>query len=353
MHLADLHERAREAGVKGFRLLSREELIEAIQKGGAEPGEREAEETTGAKEPRDEKKVEKAKPARRRGRGRERPEHDPEEEVETEEVTGVLDRMPQGYGFLRLSGLSAAEGDVYVSASQIRRCELRPGDEVGGPAREPREGERHRALVRVGSVNDQEPEGKRLKFEDLTAEDPHRELPIDELDAPLSFGQRVLVLAEPGSGAGDVLRAIASAASGAGARLRILLDDERAVDAADWERAAPGAEVVAPGEDQEPNDQIRAAELAVGHAKRRVESGEDVVVVIDTLSRLALGYRDPTRVKRLFGAGRELAEEGTGSLTVIATVIEDDERGEETLEILEGSEDLLLRVDDQGELQAD
>src|SRR5256885_9862600 len=81
--------------------------------------------------------------------------------------------MPQGYGFLRLSGLQQAEGDVYVSASQIRRCELRPGDEVSGPARAPRRGERHRALVRVEAVNGQSPEDERRHFEDLTPAPPH------------------------------------------------------------------------------------------------------------------------------------------------------------------------------------
>lgn len=343
LHLADLHERAREAGVEGFRMLTRDELIEAIERGDGEDTQPDS-----SAEPRDRSREKDEKPVSRRGRGR--PEHEPADEVETEEVTGVLDRMPQGYGFLRLSGLSAADGDVYVSASQIRRCELRPGDEVSGPAREPRRDERHRALVRVGAVNGQEPESERVKFEDLTAEDPHRSLPVDELDEPLAFGQRVLLLAEPDSGHSAHLRTIATAAAGADAWLRVLLDDERGKEAADWELAAPEAALVAPSDDQEPSDQIRAAELAVGHAKRRAEAGADVVVIIDTLSRLALGYRDPTRVKRLFGAGRELAEEGAGSLTVIAAVIESDERGEQTREILEGSEDVVLRVNADGEL---
>src|SRR5262249_20989984 len=103
-------------------------------------------------------------------------EEEPQPEVEAEEGTGGLDRMPEGYGFLRLSGLSEGEGDVYVSASQIRRCELRPGDEVSGPAREPRRGERHRALIRVESVNGQSPEDERRHFEDLTAAPPRRRL---------------------------------------------------------------------------------------------------------------------------------------------------------------------------------
>jgi transcription termination factor Rho len=280
-HLADLHRRARELGVPRYRMLPREELIEAIEERGDEPapeGDESVEPEPQAAEPET---------------------AEPEEEVEAEEVTGVLDRMPQGYGFLRLSGMSEAEGDVYVSASQIRRCELRPGDQVTGPARQPRRGERHRALVRVETVNGQSPEGERRHFEDLTAAPPHRRLlPPDaagdplvravDLLGPLAFGQRVLVLAQPRSGRTTLLRALGSAIA---------------------------------------------------------ESGEHVCILIDSLSRLALGYRDPSRVKRIFGAGRELDEEGSGSLTVIATVLDSDDKGAEVREALETTENLLLRLD--------
>jgi transcription termination factor Rho len=342
LHLAELHTRARELGVPGYRLLSREELIEAIERQGGDAPD------TGQRAP---------KPAAKRPRRREgRRPSEPEEEPETEDVIGVLDRMPQGYGFLRLGGLEAAEGDVYVSASQIRRCELRPGDEVSGPARAPRGGERHRALVRVAAVNGQEPEGERTQFEDLTPATPHRRLLASDAEgdplvraadllAPLAFGQRILVLAQPRSGRTTLLRAIVAAAAPSGARVCVLLADERPEEVPEWERALPDAEIFAATADQEPRDQIRVAELAMGHAKRRAEGGEDVVVVIDSLSRLALGYRDPSRVKRLFGAGRELGEEGSGSLTVIATVLEDDERGAEVRRALETTENVLLHLD--------
>ncbi len=270
-------------------------------------------------------------------------------------MSGVLDRLPQGYGFLRLHGLEPAEGDVYVSASQIRRCELMPGDEVAGPARSPRRGEHHRALVHVASVNGQEPEGERVTFEDLTPVAPHRRLPLGDSDqplaravdllAPLALGQRVLVLAEPRSGRTTLPRAVGSALSGGEARLRVMLADERPEEVTEWKQALPDAEIVAAPADQEPSDQVRAAELAIGNAKRRAEAGEDVVVIIDSLSRLALGYRDPNRVKRLFGAGRELAEDGSGSLTVIATVLDSDDRGSEVRELLETTENALLRLD--------
>ena len=264
--------------------------------------------------------------------------------------------MPQGYGFLRLTGLHEAEGDVYVSASQIRRCELRPGDEVAGPARAPRRGERHRALVRVESVNGQSPDEERRHFEDLTPVPPHRRMfaPDAELDpvvravdllGPLGFGQRVLVLAQPRSGRTTLLRALAAAIADTEAHLCVVLADERPEEVPQWHGRVPEAEIFAATAEEEPREQVREAELAMGHAKRLAESGGDVVVLIDSLSRLALGYRDPGRVKRMFGVGRELAEEGTGSLTVIATVLEADDGGSDVREALETTENLLLHFD--------
>lgn len=344
LHLADLHERARELDLPRYRMLTRDQLIEAIEEAGGEADQ-------AGKPPEEER------PRADRGetpREGPRPRPEPEEEVETEEVTGVLDRMPQGYGFLRLTGLHSAEGDVYISASQIRRCELRPGDEVSGPAREPRRGENHRALVRVVSVNGQEPEAERSEFEDLTPVPPHRRLPTAgaeplvravDLLAPLALGERILVLAEPRSGRTTLLRALARSFMKGGARLLILLADERPEEVTEWERALPEAEVIASPADTEPRDQVRAAELAIGHAKRRAEAGEDVVVIIDSLSRLALGYRDTSRVKRIFGAGRELEGDETGSLTVIATVLEDDEKGPAVRSALETTENVLIRLD--------
>jgi transcription termination factor Rho len=346
--------------VPGYRMLARDDLIEAIEeRDGEEPAGREEAVDAGLERRGSEAPKEVAAPAAdaeseavsEKAGGGEEGALD-----ETEPVTGVLDRMPQGYGFLRLSGMHEAEGDVYVSASQIRRCELRPGDEVGGPARPPRRGERHRALVRVESVNGQNPEEERRHFEDLTPAPPHRRVfaPDAELDplvravdllGPLAFGQRVLVLAQPRSGRTTLLRALGSAISGTDAHLCVLLADERPEEVPQWQGALPEAEIFAATADEEPREQVREAELAMGHAKRLAEAGGDVVVLIDSLSRLALGYRDPARVKRMFGVGRELGEEGTGSLTVIATVLEGDDRGSEVREALETTENLLLRLD--------
>ena len=372
LHLADLYERAQRLGVPRFRMLSREELIDEIgeaEDNGAEASPEAAERP--ARSRRGRRRGSRGR-GRRGGEGRERTsarerDEDPDddgadadqetgdEDVETEDVVGVLDRMPQGYGFLRLEDSDPDDDDVYVSASQIRRCELRAGDTVAGPARPPRRGERHRALVRVASVNGSEPAGERTGFEDLTAIAPSRRIPLGEseevlvrsVDAllPLAFGQRVLILAEPRSGRTTLLRALARSLEGSDAQVQVLLADERPEEVTEWERALPGAAIVAAPADQEPADQVRAVELAVGQAKRRAEGGEDVVVMLDSLSRLALGYRDPGRVKTLFGAGRELAEEGTGSLTIIATVLDSDERGAAVREALETTENAVLRLD--------
>jgi len=349
-HLADLHQRARELDVPRYRMLGRDELVEAIEEREGGAGGREEAVDAGLDHPRHERETPKEEPA---------DASDADEaasETETEEVTGVLDRMPQGYGFLRLSGLHEAEGDVYVSASQIRRCELRPGDQVTGPARAPRRGERHRALVRIEAVNGQSPEEERSHFEDLTPAPPTRRLIAEtaaadptvravDLLGPLAFGQRVLVLAQPRSGRTTLLRALGAAVAQTDAHLCVVLADERPEEVPQWREALPGAEIFAATADEEPREQVREAELAMGHAKRLAEGGADVVVLIDSLSRLALGYRDPARVKRMFGVGRELGEEGSGSLTVIATVLDSDERGGEVREAVETTENLLLRLD--------
>jgi len=336
-HLAELHRRARELGVPRYRMLTRDDLVAAIQ---ASP------EATSSPPPA---ASESSSPSAAAAGAADEPDVG-------EVISGVLDRMPQGYGFLRLGGMGESEGDVYVSASQIRRCELRPGDEVSGPARPPRRGERHRALVRVETVNGQSPEEERKHFEDLTPAPPTRRLLAPDAQAdplvravdllgPLAFGQRVLVLAQPRSGRTTLLRAIGATIAETPASLCILLADERPEEVPQWRNLFPQAEIFAATADQEPRDQVREAELAMGHAKRLAEGGDDVVVMIDSLSRLALGYRDPARVKRLFGSGRQLEGDGGGSLTVIATVLDSDDRGGEVREALETTENLLLRLD--------
>jgi transcription termination factor Rho len=379
LHLADLHELASELGVPRFRLLRRPELareIEARRGGGeppvAEPGpepEREPEpEPEVEREPEgEEPEPEGEEPEEPKGEEPEGPEgEEPEAERErerldtaaTEAVTGVLEITPQRYGFLRLNGLETDPDDVYISASQVRRCELRPGDEVSGPARSPRRGERHRALVHVDRVNGGEPlAADRPEFEQLTPIVPKRRLGLDlepsdvltraaDLLAPLAFGQRVLVMSAPRSGRTTLLRGLARAVRAVeGPELIVLLIDERPEEATAWREALPDAQIATATAELAPAEQVRIAELALQRALRRAEAGADVVLVVDSLSRLAVAAGDAAEVKRLFGSGRDLAEEGTGSLTVIATVVagaEDDGAAERAVMTTESS---LIRLD--------
>jgi transcription termination factor Rho len=369
--LAELHARAAELGVPRYRMLRREELIEELQ---ARDGDDAASERA---EPEAEAEKE-AKPARSRRRRKPKPSDEPEDEAEPEEedepegepepeegrtdeeeVSGILDVVPAGHGFLRLQGLEPDPDDVYISASQIRRCELRPGDEVSGPARPPRRGERHRALVRVDKANGEEPGEERTDgFDALTPIAPHRRIPLApdpddvltravDLIAPLAYGQRVLVVSEPHSGRTTLLRGLVRSLGAADPApgVIVLLVDERPEEVTEWKRRAEGVEIAAAAADLDAEDQVRHAELALARAKRRAEAGEDVVVVVDSLTRLGVAYRDPIAVKPLFGAGRELEEDGSGSLTVIATVLRGTEDGEVAIEGVETTENATIVLD--------
>jgi transcription termination factor Rho len=360
-HLADLHDLAREQGVDRYRMMSRTELIEALG------GEAAPEESAG-----DRVSGEGAAGQRRsRGRGRNRSgsdrrggrgggrrgnrERDAESDfadaedtvVEDEEgtpVTGVLEITSRGHGFVRREEDPDDEGDVYVSPSQIRRCELSDGDVVSGPARKPRRGERHPALIHIDTVNGSEPGGSRSRFEDLEPKPPHRRLPLggeklegdertlirslDQL-VTLARGQRVLVEASRGSGRTTLMRALArELSSHEELGVVVVLIDERPEEAPAWREAlGDEAELAIATADMRPKEQLRLVELAVSQAKRRVEGGEDVVVLIDSLSRLAVAADDPGAAKPIFAAGRETADEEAGALTMIATVLSDGDDG--------------------------
>jgi transcription termination factor Rho len=352
-HLAELHLLAARAGVPRYRLLRRDELVQQLAESGAEAAPAEERVEVPADEPEEASGGEPAaeeEPSRRRER-REGP---------TEQVSGVLDILPQRYGFLRLSGLEAAADDVYISASQIRRCELRTGDEVTGPAREPQRGERYRALVHVDLVNGSEVTGEdgRPDFDQLTPVAPGRRLRLEpdpadlltravDLLVPLALGQRVLVHAAPRSGRTTLLRGLAGAIAGAAENLPliVLLVDERPEEATRWREALPGAEVAAATADMSPKEQGRAADMTLARAKRRAESGDDVVLIVDSLSRLGVASGDPAAAKALFGSGRELAEQGAGSLTVIATALEGAGEDDAVLTAVTTTENALVRLD--------
>jgi transcription termination factor Rho len=347
-HIADLHARAAELGIEAYRLLRRDELIAAIEGAGGEipateasepepvgaaARSREAEEGAGSE---DDGEVE-VEGMLITDEGAEAEEVDAagarESEVPTEEVSGILDLTQQRFGFLRLQGLEPGDRDVYISASQVRRCELRPGDEVAGPAREPRRGERHRALVHVDAVNGEEPlASERPEFDALPPVLPDRRLPLDtdpadvlaravDLLAPMALGQRVLIRSAPRSGRTTLLRSVARAVEAAeGVRPVVLLVDERPEEATAWREALSEAELSIATADLGPRDQVAAAHLAVERARRLAEAGADVVLICDSLSRLAHASGEAAAAKRLFGSGRNLT--GGGSLTVVATVLE-------------------------------
>jgi transcription termination factor Rho len=228
---------------------------------------------------------------------------------------------------------------------------------VSGPARSPKRGERHRALVHVDRVNGVEPQSERLLFDDLTPVLPRRRVALDhdptdvltravDLLAPVALGQRVLIRAAPRSGRTTLLRGLARAIDAAEEiSVVVVLIDERPEEATAWREAFPGSEIAIATADLAPAEQVRVAEFALERARRRVEAGGDVVLLVDSLSRLAVAAGDVGEVKRLFGSGRETSEDGAGSLTVIATVLDgadDDGAGERAVITTESS---LIRLD--------
>ena len=245
-------------------------------------------------------------------------EEEPEVEDESSDeelATGVLDILANGSGFVRVDPAGQSRGDVYVSPAQIRRCELRAGDEVSGPARGPRRNERHPSLVRIESVNGAaaEPAEERPWFADLTPVFPSQKLkaPKTLKDVPLGRGSRVAIAGPPGAGATTLLRELASELSGDGdLAVQVVLAGVRPEEVTEWRRNE-GLNVTGGSFDRSPDAQAQAAELAVERAKRRVERGGHAAVLIDSLEALPGSAR-----RRIFGAGRATEEGGT--LTVIA-----------------------------------
>jgi transcription termination factor Rho len=264
---------------------------------------------------------------------------------------GLLDVVGE-FGFLRPSDFARSREDVYVSGSQIRRFDLRPGDLVSGQARPPKEGERYFALLRVEAVNGQSPEtaSQRVDFDALTPIFPNRRFRLettrDELAtrlvdvvAPIGMGQRGLLVSPPKAGKTVLLKKLANAIveNHPAVHLIVLLVDERPEEVTDMQRSVRG-EVASSTFDETPEDHIRVAEMVLERAKRLVETGTDVVIMLDSITRLARAYNltippsgrtlsggmDPAALhkpKRFFGAARNI--EGGGSLTILATALID------------------------------
>lgn len=276
--------------------------------------------------------------------------------VPTETVRGILDTMPEGHGFLRPK-FTPSDRDVYISQSQIRRFLLRNGDMVEGQARQPKDNERYWGLLKVEKVNEQPAEETqtRARFDDLTAIYPNRQLKLEsgqtplstriiDLVAPIGFGQRALIVSPPKAGKTTILKELAAGISANYPEVHLMaaLIGERPEEVTDLSRSIKG-EVLASNFDESPPDQTRVAEVALDRAKRLVEQGRDVVVLLDSITRLARAYNlvvnpsgrtlsggfDPAALypaKKFLGAARcvEGADgKSGGSLTVIGTALVD------------------------------
>ncbi len=266
---------------------------------------------------------------------------------------GVLECLPDGFGFLRAPEYNYLPGpdDIYVSPSQIRRFDLRTGDTVSGQVRQPKDGERYFALIKVEAVNFEHPEVARNKifFDNLTPLYPMERLKIENPDdmssrvldliTPMGKGQRALIVAAPRTGKTMLLQSIAHsvARNNAETVLIVLLIDERPEEVTDMQRSVQG-EVISSTFDEPATRHVQVAEMVIEKAKRLVEHRKDVVILLDSITRLARAYntvQPPSgkvlsggidanalhRPKRFFGAARNV-EEG-GSLTIIATALVD------------------------------
>jgi transcription termination factor Rho len=267
---------------------------------------------------------------------------------------GVLEILPDGYGFLRSPDYNYLPGpdDIYVSPSQIRRFGLRTGDTVSGTVRPPKEGERYFALLKVETLNHESPEKahNKLLFDNLTPLYPQERLKLEhtpnefttrvvDLMSPLGKGQRALIVAPPRTGKTVLMQNIANAISRnhPEVKLIVLLIDERPEEVTDMQRTVKG-EVVSSTFDEPPTRHVQVAEMVIEKAKRLVEHKHDVVILLDSITRLARAYNTVVppsgkilsggvdsnalhKPKRFFGAARNI-EEG-GSLTIIATALID------------------------------
>ncbi len=289
---------------------------------------------------------------------------------------GILEIMNEGFGFLRTGGYLPSENDIYISPSQIKRFNLSNGDFVSGQVRPPKEGERYYALLKIEAVNHEDPElsKERIDFENLTPLFPEKIINLEsrsdelstriiDLFSPIGKGQRGLIVSPPKAGKTILLEKIANGitANHPEINLIILLVDERPEEVTGMQRSV-NAEVVSSTFDQPISNHIKVAEIVLERAKRLVEQKKDVVVLLDSITRLARAYNQniPTSgktlsggldssalywPKRFFGAARNI-EEG-GSLTILATaLVETGSRMDEVIfEEFKGTGNMELKLD--------
>lgn len=291
-------------------------------------------------------------------------------------ISGILEITSEGYGFLRVDNYTPGPDDVYVSPSQIRRFSMRTGDEILGQVRPPKDGERYFALLRVLAINLSNPElaSKRPTFDDLTPIYPKQRLHLEttttnysmrlmDIVSPIGLGQRGLIVSPPKAGKTTFLKSIANAIAENHPDIEIivLLIDERPEEVTDMERFVNG-EVISSTFDLPPENHVRVADIVLARAKSLVESGKDVVILLDSITRLARAHNlivppsgrtlsggvDPAalhRPKRFFGAARKLEEQG--SLTILATaLVETGSRMDDVIyEEFKGTGNMELHLD--------
>jgi transcription termination factor Rho len=317
---------------------------------------------------------------RQREERRVREEADRAEEIKTAPSrTGILDILPEGYGFLRTNGYLPGPEDVYVSLSHVRKHSLRKGDTITGKIREPKNNEKYPALLLVESVNDMEPDdaAKRPQFDKLTPLFPNERFRLEngplaiaerivDMVSPIGKGQRGMVVAPPKAGKTTILKQIANGIlkSSPDTHVIVLLVDERPEEVTDWQRTVTAAEVVYSTFDKPTDQHIQITELVLERSKRLAEMGHDVAIMLDNLTRLTRAYNlampasgkiltggiDSAALyppRRFFGAARNI-EEG-GSITIIASaLVETGSRMDEGIfEEFKGTGNMELRLDRQ------
>lgn len=293
------------------------------------------------------------------------------------EVEGILELAEGGFGFLRFSNFLTSEKDIYVSPAQIRRFNLKTGDKIRGITRKPNDGERFGALLYVVTVNGDEPGVaiKRPSFEDLTPIFPNQRLTLEggarelsmrliDLIAPIGKGQRGLIVAPPKAGKTVLLKKIANSIENKypDVEMIVLLVDERPEEVTDMKRSLRGGEVIYSTFDELPQHHVKVAEMVLARAQRLAEHGKDVVILLDSITRLARAYNlvvpasgrtlsgglDPGALhkpKKFFGAARNI-EEG-GSITILATaLVETGSRMDDVIfEEFKGTGNMELHLD--------
>ena len=338
MSLVDLRNLAKDKGISNVSKLKKSELIEKIM------------ENYNNKNTQKNEEVSENKPKTEEVQNLE-VEYKLNSE-DDEYVEGILELLPDGYGFLRGDNYLSTNKDVYVSPVQIRRFRLNTGDMVKGIKRTPKEGERFPALIYVGEVNGEHPEKamKRKSFDDLIPIYPTEKLKLEtatdeytmrlmDLMAPIGKGQRGMIVAPPKAGKTTILKKIANSitTNNPEVKLIVLLIDERPEEVTDMKRSVTG-EVIYSTFDEQPEHHVKVAEMVVERAKRLTEQNKDVVILLDSITRLARAYNlvvpssgktlsggfDPSALykpKRFFGAARNT--EDAGSLTILASALID------------------------------